>query len=80
MTEFYSVLPPSNSSVIYEVEASSIQNSSKVGKYIFDQTTTNLTVINITVTHVNETDAGLYTAVKDGIVDGCCLLIVTSMI
>ncbi|XP_076105772.1 nephrin-like [Mytilus galloprovincialis] len=78
MTEFYSVLPPSNSSVIYEVEASSIQNSSKVGKYIFDQTTTNLTVINITVTHVNETDAGLYTAVKDGIVDGCCLLIVTN--
>ncbi|CAC5416360.1 unnamed protein product [Mytilus coruscus] len=78
LTDFFRVLPPVSSPVIYEVQGGAILSNSEDGKYIFDKMIQDVRAINITVNRVNTIDAGLYRAETDGNVDGCCLLIVTT--
>ncbi|CAC5402594.1 unnamed protein product [Mytilus coruscus] len=79
MTDFFMVKSPKN--VIYHVQGYTIISNYKMEKYIFDEMSKDLSAINITVIRVNKTDAGLYSSGNDwrvDMVDGCCLLIVTS--
>ncbi|CAC5424010.1 unnamed protein product [Mytilus coruscus] len=82
LTDIFKVMSPIVSSIIYEVQFYSIISNSAMEKYIFDVMTKNLSAINITVIRVNRADAGLYSTEtywrRENIVDGCCLLIVTS--
>lgn len=69
-----------DNNVIYTAHYGNILVNSQSKKYKFDNITTDVSQINITVMQVNIIDAGLYQTVKDGEVNGCCLLVVTGMI
>ncbi|CAC5392017.1 unnamed protein product [Mytilus coruscus] len=57
-----------------------IISNTKGEKYKFDEHSTDLNTINITVIHLDKADAGLYHAydVDKETVDGCCLLVATT--
>ncbi|XP_071173537.1 cell adhesion molecule CEACAM1-like isoform X2 [Mytilus edulis] len=79
-SDIYAVTTPTKS-VIYAVQLGSlISNSKEMSKYKFDQSTTDVSSINITVISVKQIDAGLYGSVDAGSVDvkGCCVLVVTT--
>ncbi|CAG2227485.1 unnamed protein product [Mytilus edulis] len=82
MTEQFDVMEPYKSNIIYSVQFDKmISPNFREGKYLYDKTTNDVKALNITVMGVNKADAGIYRA--DGstnkIVDGCCLLIITSV-
>ncbi|XP_071174121.1 neural cell adhesion molecule 2-like [Mytilus edulis] len=78
LTGFFSALPPGRSPVIYTVQAGSLFVNFEDRKYRFEKKPQDVRAINITVIRVSAIDAGLYSTENGGIVDGCCLLIVTT--
>ncbi|CAG2242239.1 unnamed protein product [Mytilus edulis] len=79
MTDFFVVMSPKQ--IIYFAQGNYIISNSIMKKYIYDQMSMNVSAIKITVNRVNKADAGLYISRADSnedMVDGCCLLIVTS--
>lgn len=83
MTEQFNVMEPYKSNIIYSVQFDKmISPNFREGKYLYDKTTNDVKALNITVMGVNKADAGIYRAEgsTNKIVDGCCLLIITSMI
>lgn len=82
MTDYFVVMSP-KFKIIYLVQGNYIISNSIMKKYIYDQMSMNVSAIKITVNRVNKADAGLYISRANSVedmVDGCCLLIVTSTI
>ncbi|CAC5424009.1 unnamed protein product [Mytilus coruscus] len=75
--DFFTVFDPSLKG-IYTVSGGSIFSNTQSLKYKFNNASNDVTAINITVLHLNETDAGIYIAKEAGKVYGCCLLVVTA--
>ncbi|CAG2218768.1 unnamed protein product [Mytilus edulis] len=79
LKDFFSVLPPVKSPVIYQVQGGFLVSNNENNKYIFDNRTHDVKAIHVKVIRVNKADAGLYGTESEttGNMDGCCLLIVT---
>lgn len=75
----FSVNTPS-SAIIYSVSGDSIIVNTPSLKYEFNNASKDVREVNISVLHLNETDAGIYIAKEGEAVYGCCLLVVTGIV
>lgn len=67
--------------ILFSVLFGSLITNKDTRKYEFDNMPQDLRSINITVMSVKQRDAGLYGSVDDdGFMNGCCVLVVTSMV
>lgn len=80
--DVFVVTTPAKELLFQVVFGSFVTNTDFRGKYKFDDMLQDEHFINFTVMSVDHTDAGLYVSVDeiDENIDGCCVLVVTSMI